>query len=185
MKNLLFSLIFGFTLYNCSAQQLPRFLTKDTIIDHTALPLFVIIPTNNIPVKYIGYDFSGLMPNDITKIEVLKGNDGVNTYGKAALNGVVVIYIRQKIAPSFTKLPGLKEFFKEYSIKRKDRKLCFIIDSALVKQPCFHYFDFAIIKSVKIDTEKVSGIRFINVRTNKPITHYKKGTIMIRGLASN
>ena len=184
MKRLLLLIAFAFFMINVNAQKLPWFMSRDTsykyLTTYNNVPMIVLLIPGKHPVKFKGYGLDSIKTNEIESIDILRGEEANKKYGDDALYGVILIHFKKKTNPKMVKLNNIHDFYSKYKINESDQKLALFIDSNLIYHPDHQYFNFSTIKSVKIDTEFVSGIRFISATTINPVAHYKKGTILIR-----
>jgi len=174
MKKLLIIPLFLFAAIKSYGQKLPWFLDRDTV--HKAEPLYVWIFPGHKPIihgQYIVY------PKDIDSLHVYSGNYARKLYGNAAKKGVVIVLCKKdtKIIP----LTSLDSVLTVYKIGMNDNRLPVYVDSVLAYPINEIYLELNKIKSVKIDTEFVSDIRFINIITTDPPRKPKPGEIWIRG----
>lgn len=185
MKKLL--IIVPFILLGITAvgQRLPWFLNRGTSHVNN-IRLYIYYIPGKPPLKLLGYELN-LNPNSIREINVTNKNEAMRLYGREGENGVINIYCKKNTKIKLTKLTNLTEILTKYKIDFKDRKLPVYIDSSFVNHPEIEYYNLSKIKSVKIDTEFVSDIRFINIITvdppRKPIKP-KQGEIWIRGITA-
>jgi hypothetical protein len=149
-------------------------LDKDTS-KFKDLPLYIINVPQQSPVET--FYINGFNPHSYESIKVDKNPDLVSVYGKKALNGIVTIGLKKG-----TKLLSFKQLLTANYISGNDRNLPVFIDSAIAYQPINTYFEPAMIKSVKIDTDLNTGTKYINIRSISALP--KKGEIYIRGNAT-
>ena len=159
------------------AQQLPWFMDRDTL--HHAAPEYVLLVPGQKPlISNIGF----VNPNDIKSINILQGKNAVKLYGKSAEKEVVIISCKRKAKIIKISQIRLDSALSLYGISKEDQKLFVYIDSMLSYPTSNIYLETKKIKSVRIETEFVSGIRFINIITSNPQYKLKPGEVWIRGL---
>jgi hypothetical protein len=151
-------------------------LDKDTSKYQNA-PLFVLrlsqlssFPTSDIVIN----------PADIDSVFVYKGASAEELYSGTAKNGVVEFVLKRGM-----KILNFNDLLTAYHISSAESSLPVFVDSAIIEKPKTTFFEPATMKYVKIETEKSTGMKYIDIRTIFPISRPNKDEIYIRGKAAD
>jgi hypothetical protein len=147
-------------------QKLPKYMSHDTSL-YQYPPLVILkMPGNDMNLKMS--ELNQVNPNDIDSITVLKDTNAVKPYGKEARFGVLIIKMKKNIAIIDT---GINSYcINNLIINSKPLKsygLPVYIDSLYVNRPENVDMMTTKVKSATISTELKTGIKFINILTNK------------------
>jgi hypothetical protein len=175
--------------FSYGQQKLPMALDNDTS-KYKYPPLWVIqMPNKNI-IKLLGNVFSNMInPNLIDSIRIIK--NGIKEYGNDGRYGVVEITYRKNVDTTIINPDNLTQLLIKYKLNKKSKRLPVYVDSILVIHPENAYIEPGKLLSIKIEKEKTSGVKFIDILTTNPPKKYTTTTpsstdkIMIRGTASN
>jgi len=114
-----------------------------------------------------------IWPADIDSVSVFKDSISRREYGPKAANGVIFISSHKSI-----KMLLLDQLLTHYHIT--DAGLPVYIDSAIAYKPGAIYFQQAMVKSAKIETEKGTGMKYISICTFFPVHRLKSDDIYIK-----
>ncbi|MCO5949935.1 hypothetical protein [Mucilaginibacter flavidus] len=168
MIKLSLTIFFLFGLVFCYGQANHQ-LDKDTTRFKNA-PLYILQLPLADPLEASGII---IKPDNIESINVFK--DGANTkeYGKKAINGLIIIKTKKTL-----KLLSINQLLTLNHIKNNGLPL--FIDSAIANMPGTYYFEKEMVKSVKVETEKETGMKYINIATLFPVHRLKSDEIYIK-----
>lgn len=156
---LLFSILTFSTTYHIHAQA-KYSLDKDTN-RYINWPLYIV----KIPGKQTIEPFYLLTdPSSLVSLKMSKDSTQKNIYGKKATYGVITITLKKG-----TKLLPLAGLLNSFKVSKKDNHLPVFIDSALANHANGIYFTRAEIRSITVDIEKETGMKYINIRSRRPI----------------
>jgi len=178
MKKLLLNVSCLLIALSSYAQRLPLHLNNDSN-RYQYPPLYVLKTPNNKP--FISASPNGFYPNSIDSINVLKDIAAIKAYGRRAKYGAIIISYKINIAFTESDSSKLTNVLQTYYPGLKMDNLPLYIDSVWIKYPKLVCLAPGKIKSAKIETEKSTGIKFIDIiTTDPPPAILKDGEIMIR-----
>lgn len=168
MIKLSLTIFFSFGIV-CSYGQTHNELNKDTSHFKNA-PLYILQPPLTNQMEATGII---IKPEDIESINVFKDSASVKEYGQKAKNGVVFFKTKKVL-----KTQTLDELLAKFKIN--DKNLPVFIDSVITNNPAMYYFDPEVVKSVSIETEKKTGMRYVSISTLFPVLRLKSDEIYIK-----
>jgi len=174
MKRLfLFFVVCLLKITYCIAQQ--GVLNKDTS-KFEKRPLYVL--NTEGAAGNMGMQISDIIIDSqyIATVEGCMEGCNVAQYGAKAKNGTILIKLKPDV-----KLLTLNQLFNKFTIDKKDRKYAVFIDSTIAYHPANIVFQPETIKSVTIDKETNTGIKYISIITIYIANRPKNGQIMIGG----
>jgi len=190
MKKLsVIAILFFLQSFSYGQQKLPVTLNNDTS-KYKYPPLWIIkTPDKNI-IKILGNIFTNVVnTNFIDSIYIIK--NGIKKYGNDGRYGVVIIAYRKNVDTSIINPDNLSQFLSKHKLNKKKKMLPIYVDSILVIHPENAYIEPDKVLSVRVEKEKTSGTKFINILTTNPPKKYTElnpssgNKIMIRGTAIN
>lgn len=145
-------------------------LNKDTS-KYKSSPLYVLKRLLKDPLFT-----SNLVINnsDIDSVSVIKPPGSVRLYGEKAGNGVVEINLKNRAV-----LLTYNELLTNFNISYTFSHLPVFIDSAIAHHPKETYFEVTAVKSVKLQNEQSTGLRYISILSIYPVRRMKKGEVYI------
>jgi len=161
--------VFLFGALHCFGQN--YHLEKDT--SRTKGWLYIVTMPNRQQIEMSS--MYGINPNDIISISVQKDSTILKSYGLKAMNGLVNVKLKKDV-----NFFNLNQLLSKFRIPANDKYLPVAIDSVIYNHPDMIYFrpeQIKRIKFVRIDIEKETGMKFINIRTMLPID---RNTVYIR-----
>ena len=170
-------------------QKLPVALNNDTS-KYQYTPLWVIRMPNKNVIKLMGdVSLNVINTHLIDSIRIIK--NGIKEYGKDGRYGVVVINYKKNVDTTVVNPDNLTQLLSKRKLNKKTKLLPIYVDSILVIHPENAYITPGKLLSIKVEKEKTSGIKFIDVITTNPPKNYTKinpsssDKIMIRGIVGN
>lgn len=170
--SLTFTFLFG--ILSCFGQA--SYLDKDTS-KYKNSPLYILKLPQQAPLLTASLIIN---VNDLDSISVKKNPESVKLYGKKAVNGAIVIYLKDRAS-----VVSYDQLLTDFNIAYSDSKLPVFIDSVMTVQANDTYFELEGIKSVKIAKEKSTEMPYISILSIYPLNRPKKGEVYIKGKNRN
>jgi hypothetical protein len=174
MKRLLILVSLSLLRTYTSHGQTNHELIKDTL--KHGYKILYILKTN---YTIITLSFPNVDANSIDSINSYTKSKAIKIFGPKAKNGAVTIKFKKG-----TELLNINQLFDLYKLQNKKRSLSVFIDSTICFHPEAMYFEAKIVKSVKIQSEKNNGMKYISIRTIYPIHRHSNTEIIFRGIAN-
>ena len=125
-------------------------------------PLFIYTINNQLQQASNMVDID---PNYIDRIDVNRSHELIDKYGPRAKNGVVSLVIKPGVDVD---LINTDQLFDQFKVKKRDRKLPVFLDSAITFEPYRMLFEARKVKTITVNKEDVTGVKYISITTTKP-----------------
>jgi hypothetical protein len=156
MLKLSLTFAFLFCVSLCFGQS-SHHLKKD-ISGNTKQPIWVYKIPQQAP--YFCTIYQGILTTDIDSIRIIKKTKSVSLYGKKAKNGAIVLYLKPDVV-----LIDLDKLLSAHNIPVTEQRLPLFVDSAFTINRLDLYFNPNAVKTVVINTEKKTGMKYISIKT--------------------
>lgn len=182
-----------FRIFSYGQYKLPLTLNNDTT-NYKYPPLWIIKTPDKHITKLLGnINLDMINPDFIASLMIIK--NGTKQYGYLGRYGVVELIYKKNITDTFINPDNLTQLIGKTKLSKKINLLPVYVDSVLIIHPENAFIARDKIVSIKLEKEKASGIKFINVLTVNPQKKYTNTTapsdttkskiIYIRGIAAN
>ena len=164
-------------------QKLPLGLDNDTSKFKYTPILLLKFPNNNILKLFGNFHWDMLNPNLIASINIIKNSN--SGYGAEGRYGVIQITYKKNMDTTINNPDNITQLLGKYKLNKKSKMLPVYVDSILVIHPENAYVEPDNILSIKVEKEKMSGIKFINIQTTNPKQYIKSVYIPSSNPTSN